>query len=78
MRDVQLLGGLDEALRLCGSVEKTEGGEGREAHTGNEISQVSMTINRFFQPRQNSMMALVAEDSGDLTNEMEKIHGQYS
>jgi hypothetical protein len=24
------------------------------------------------------MMALVAEDSGDLTNKMEKIHGQYS
>ena len=35
-----------------------------------------MTINRFFQPTQNSMMALVAGNVGNLTNKMEKIHGQ--
>jgi hypothetical protein len=37
-----------------------------------------MTINRFFQPTQNSMMAFVAEDFGNLPNKMEEIHGQYS
>jgi hypothetical protein len=78
MGDMQLFGSLDETLRLRGSIEKAKRGEGRKAHTGNEISQVSMTINRFFQPTQNSMMAFVAEDFGNLPNKMEEIHGQYS
>jgi hypothetical protein len=71
-----MFGSLHEALRLRGSIEETKGGEGRKAHTDDGISQVSTTINRFFQPTQNSMMALVAGNVGNLTNKMEKIHGQ--